>query len=355
MRLLSMIAAASMLVCAAPALADDEQQISGPYTHQNLSIYLVHGKSAPGPVPLTLQEALESNAVEVIETQDVNELKVRNKGDTGIYIQSGDIVKGGQQDRVITVSFVLPPNSGEVPLASFCVEQGRWNQRGDENVAQFSSSGEALPSREAKLAMKAPIAAAPQIDGGNIDMAQRVGGSVDPTSARQSKVWEEVSKTQTKLADGLNRSVQSDDSASSLQLSLENEELQRKRAGYIKALEGHGAEKDDIIGYVFAINGKLNSADLYPSNALFRKMWEKLLTASVTEAIGESSDAALANVAPPDTAAVKSFLADAEKGRSTSQDIEGLAKQDIRDAKTSLFVGVQSSDGQWIHRNYLIK
>jgi hypothetical protein len=350
-----MIAAASMLACAASAQADDEQRISGPYTHQNLSIYFVHGKSAPGPVPLTLQEALEKDAVEVIETQSVNELKVRNKGDTGIYIQSGDIVKGGQQDRVITVSFVLPPNSGEVPLASFCVEQGRWSQRGDENVAQFSSSAEALPSREAKLAMKAPIAAAPQTEGGNTGMEQQVAGGGDQTGERQTKVWEEVSKTQTKLAGGLNSSVQSDESASSLQLSLENEDLQQKRTDYIQALQDHGAEKDDIIGYVFAINGKLNSADLYPSNALFRKMWQKLLTASVTEAIGESGDPTSATIAPPDTAAVETFLADAEKGKSSSQDIEGLAKQDVRDAERSLFVGVQSSDGQWIHRNYLIK
>lgn len=349
MRLLPMIAAASMLTCAASAQADDERQISGPYTHENLSIYFIHGESAPGPVPLTLQEALQKDVVEVIETQEVNELKVRNKGDTGIYIQSGDIVKGGQQDRVITVSFVLPPNSGEVPLASFCVEQGRWSQRGDENVAQFSSAKEALPSREAKLAMKAPIADA-AVEGENMEQRTWQGG--DQTGQRQTKVWEEVAKTQTKLSGGLNRSVQSEASASSLQLSLEDDELQRKRTGYLEALQKHGTEKDDIIGYVFAINGKLNSADLYPSNALFRKMWEKLLTASITEAIGESGEQAPAT--PPDTAAVRSFLAEAEKGESSSQDIGGLAKQDIRDAKTSLFVGVQS-EGQWIHRNYLIK
>ncbi len=355
MRLLPIIAAASLLNCTAYAQADDEQRISGPYTHQNLSIYFVHGKSAPGPVPLTLQEALKKDVVEVIETQNVNELKVRNKGDAGIFIQSGDIVKGGQQDRVITVSFVLPPNSGEVPLASFCVEHGRWSQRGDENVAQFSSSAEALPSREAKLAMKAPIDTSPQTEETNIGTVQSIQGYVDETSERQSKVWEEVSRTQSKLTGGLNQAVQSATSESSLQLSLENEKLQAKRTDYIKALEGYGTEKDDIIGYVFAINGKLNSADLYPSNALFRKMWDKLLTASVTEAIGESGDAALTTATPPAAAAVKSFLAEAEQGESSSQDIEGLAKQDVRDAKTSLFVGVRSSDGQWIHRNYLTK
>ena len=73
-----------------------------------------------------------------------------------MYVQSGDIVKGGKQDRVLMVSMVLPPNSGRLPIESFCVEQGRWQARGREDVSRFASADAALPSREAKLAMKAP-------------------------------------------------------------------------------------------------------------------------------------------------------------------------------------------------------
>ena len=49
-----------------------------------------------------------------------------------------------------------------------------------------------------------------------------------------------------------------------------------------KALGDKGLAGDDVVGYVFAVNGKINSADLYPSNALFRKMWRKNFDASVT-------------------------------------------------------------------------
>ncbi len=63
------------------------------------------------------------------------------------------------------------------------------------------------------------------------------------------------------------------------------------------ALKAKGEAGDDIVGYVFAVNGKLNSADVYPSNGLFRKMWGKLLTASAIEAIGHRN---APNVAPPD-------------------------------------------------------
>jgi hypothetical protein len=55
--------------------------------------------------------------VRVEETGSVNELKIENLGDEDVYIQSGDIVKGGRQDRALTVSFILPKKSGAVPEA----------------------------------------------------------------------------------------------------------------------------------------------------------------------------------------------------------------------------------------------
>jgi hypothetical protein len=123
---------------------------------ENLAVDFIHGKSSPAPVPLTLQEAMAKDAVRVYETGNVNELAVENRGEEPVFIQAGDIVKGGKQDRSLTVSLVLPPHSERIPIASFCVEPGRWSQRGREDVHQFSSAAAAMPSRKAKLAMKAP-------------------------------------------------------------------------------------------------------------------------------------------------------------------------------------------------------
>src|SRR5581483_5036194 len=104
--------------------------------------------------------------------------------------------------------------------------------------------------------------------------------------------------TQKKLSSGLNAPVASPQSTSSLQLSLENEKLKEARAAYIAALQAAGEKEADIIGYAVAINGRVSTANLYPSNGLFRKMWTKQLAAAVTEAIGESQAAAPA-AAPP--------------------------------------------------------
>src|SRR5438105_9473050 len=140
----------------AAAQAPETNRITGPLTHENLAVYFVHGPSAPGKVPLTLDEALAKRVVQVRETGNVNQLEIENLGNDEVFIQAGDIVKGGQQDRSLMVSLLLPPKSGRVPIASFCVEQGRWSVRGREDVKNFSTSTASVPSREMKLAMKAP-------------------------------------------------------------------------------------------------------------------------------------------------------------------------------------------------------
>ncbi len=56
-----------------------DYRLSGPYTHRNLMIFLVHGKNLiKGKSFLTLQEALVQKKVVVYETKSVNELSIRN-------------------------------------------------------------------------------------------------------------------------------------------------------------------------------------------------------------------------------------------------------------------------------------
>jgi ARG and Rhodanese-Phosphatase-superfamily-associated Protein domain len=329
------------------AFADTKTRISGPNTHENLAVYFIHGASAQGPVPLTLQEALDKGSVRVLETGSVNELKIENTGDEDIFIQSGDIVKGGKQDRVLRMSFVLPPKSGAIPIAAFCVEAGRWSARGTENVAAFASADEALPSREAKLAMRAPIETAATPPGSAPSPV-----APDAVYVRQQEVWASVAATQSRLSDELGGAVASPRSKTSLQLSLENEKLKEARAGYMSALEASGMEKDDIVGYAIAVNCNVSSADVYPSNALFRKMWPKLLAAAVTEAIGAKSGKA---ADAPSVATVNKFLVAAEGGKAQEEVVNDLSRQEVRDADKALFVEAQRSNGAWVHRNYLAK
>jgi hypothetical protein len=64
----------------------EEYRISGPFVHENLAVYMVHGASVAGPVPMTLQEAADKKVVHVTETKNVNELTVENSGDNEVFI-----------------------------------------------------------------------------------------------------------------------------------------------------------------------------------------------------------------------------------------------------------------------------
>ena len=326
------------LLFATTAVAEERYRLSGPVVHENLAIYFVHGKSAGGPVPLTLAEALAKRFVQVHETGNVSQLDIENLGDTDIFVQSGDIVKGGKQDRVLTVSLIVPPRSGRLPIASFCVEQGRWSARGRENAARFESAEAAMPSRKAKLAIKAPVP------------VSSVRSASEPS--RQQEVWSNVARTQQLLSDRVGEQVASPQSRSSLQLALEHEKLKETQAAYVRTLQAKGEEASDIIGYVFAINGKLNSADVYPSNGLFRKMWPKLLNASVTEAVSEKGEAA---EALPTTDAVQAFLSAAEVGKAVERPLTKSVRLETREAYSALYFETRRAGGDWVHRNYLAK
>lgn len=305
-----------------------EYTLSGPYTHENLSIFLVHGKNLIDGNFLTLQEALEQKKVKVYETKDVNELAIQNFSQQDVYVQSGDIVKGGEQDRMISIDFIVPPRSGRLPIAAFCVEQGRWNRRGNEEAAAFTSSADVVATKNIKLAAK--------------------------QANSQSGVWENVAVTQRKLSENVGTTVNSAVSETSLQLSVENKKVQETSAAYVKALEGIVRGRTDVIGYVFAINGEINSADVYASSSLFKKLWPKLLKANAVEAIAEKQQE---KFEPPTAEAATAFFSASADGNLTEKEITQRVKLLTREDENHVFFETRDRKQKdvWVHRNYIKK
>jgi hypothetical protein len=376
---LSLLAACSApltaaLVAPAPvAAAEEPRRISAPVVHENLAVYFIHGRSLPGPVPLTLREALVAGKVVVHETGDVNRLAIENTGGEEVFVQAGDIVKGGQQDRVLTISMLVPARSGRLDIGAYCVEQGRWSARGKEDVKRFTSAENAIPSRDAKLAMLAPARprAAPMaassnreahlsnglhVEGGHPADSQRtqqrtVGGNERGTS-RQSQVWSSVAEAQHRLSESIGAPVAAAESASSLQLTLENARLTERRRSFIDALRDK-ARGEDIVGYVFAVGGRLNSGDVYASNALFRKMWSKQLEAAVTEAIAGKDPTP---ATPPGADEVRDFLTAAEAGAPEVTTLAVMAQvRETRDSDKALLAETRGGAGAVVHRAYVAR
>lgn len=267
--------------------ASGAREISGPYVHANLAVFLIHGAdAAPGRTFLTLEEALAAKKAIVRETGSVNELAIENVSqEDDVYIQAGDIVRGGRQDRTIPWDTVVE-RGARLPLASFCVEHGRWQRRGEEAADHFESSHEALATKGLKLAAK--------------------------MQSDQGAVWRNVEEAQQALSAKVGESVNVNASATSFLLSLENEKVRGSADAYVRELAAIVDARPDVIGYAFAIDGKVNSADIYASRALFRKLWPKLLRASAIEAV---ASAGAAPGAAPAKGEIVAFLADAESGK----------------------------------------
>jgi hypothetical protein len=305
-------------------------RLTGPYQHENLTIFLIHGPNQAGsPKFVPLQEALERKLVIVHETSDVNELAIENVSGEEVFVQAGDIVKGGQQDRVLAVDLIVPARSGQIPISAFCVEHGRWSQRGSEGVVAFDSSDQMVATKELKMAMKRDVS--------------------------QTRVWSEVNQAQEKLSASVAVPVRSADSQSSLPLALENDKVQASAAVYVTELSKIVEDHNDVIGFVFAINGKLNSADVYGATWIFKPFWPRLLKTAAIEAVAERPLKVKSE--PVSIASAGEFLAASEQGEETINDVTSRTRVSRRESEKSLFFETRdmAHNGLWIHRNYLLK
>jgi hypothetical protein len=326
--------------------AGDDVQLTGPFTHENLSIYLVRGPNGVKTNLVPLQQAMAQKKVAVYETGNVSQLSIENTSGEDVYVQSGDIVKGGRQDRVLTTDFVLPAHSGKVPITSFCVEQGRWSKRGAESDTQFSASTQTVPSKDLKMAVK--------------------------DKGAQMQVWNQVAASRAKLsmpaglAGGVVGGVVGGaptaappppppPSSTSMQTALETRQVVDATDTYMKALSKVVDEHPGASGYVYVINGEINSAEIYANPELFRQMWPKLLRASATEALAEKLKAT--STKPPAAAAVKAILAEADRGTVSAKETAGRSTVTRRDsAKVVLFETHDPKSAEaWIHRSYVLK
>ena len=312
-------------------MAATAYKISGPYTEKNLSIYLVHGKNQnTNDKFLTLGEAMEKNKVRVHETGNVNRLQIENTSKKeNIYIQAGDIIKGGKQDRVFSTDMILEPQSGKVDISAFCVEQGRWSKRGKESLSRFQSSKKQLVSKKLRLATR--------------------------LNKNQSEVWKEVSKVQAAISRNVGKKINDGRSNSSLQLALENKSLNVMVKSYKKKLMPVIKHKKDVIGYAFSINGKLNTADIYANNQLFVKLWPKLLDSAATEAISEYSKKLEYSV--PAKADINTWFDNANKGKVTKTKLNKRIGSTKTESESDVQFSTYSSDSKktFYHKQLLRK
>lgn len=229
--------------------------VSGPYPHENLSVFLVHSPNQDKREFITLDQGLKEGVVKITEKaqEQVQELQIDNQSESPLFLQEGDRLQGGKQDRTIFASLVIPPKSGQMTVPTFCIEQSRW--AAGEQGSKF------CPTQNAALAPKATREAA------KFDKSQQ-------------KVWDSV-RDQKQAAAG---KMLAGNTNSSLNETLDSPKVQKISEEFTKALMGALDEHPDAVGVAIVINGAIEEVDVYPNHSLLRKLYPRLLQSYALQA-----------------------------------------------------------------------
>jgi O-acetyl-ADP-ribose deacetylase (regulator of RNase III) len=274
--------------------------------YKNLAVYSIQGVSKVSRFYLTLEEAMEKKLVVIHETGKVGELAADNNSEHYIFILSGDIVKGGRQDRTIGEDTILKPHTKQTPLRSFCVEQSRWSRRGCESADHFAHSRDVANASTRKAA---------KLDEG------------------QGRVWEEVASYQEKACKSLDKDVRGRESATSLQLTLEDEDVQATVEAYLRHVQACFERKSEVVGFAFSINGKIQAIETFGSANLFGKLRAKLLKSAASEAAFAVD--AKADFTHPTEADVKELIRAADSKGATKKPLDDETVMEHHKSSTS--------------------
>ena len=279
-----------------------------PIHYQNLSIVPV-GTTRKGPFKrYTLMEVgLRDKTLEVRELKGnsgearVSAVEVRNSGNQPVYLLGGEMILGGKQDRIIQQDTVVSNSRKWNKVSVFCVEQGRW--RG-QNM-KFSAGRAVAHLKLQKAVMK--------------------GG--------QSDVWAEVARK------NLERGTQN--STSTYRRTIQNNKVRRKIAPYRKKLTSMLPADIKLAGVVFAINGKIQVADLFGNPLLFGQLKNKLMTAYILEALGHQ---VVPNAPAVSVRGARHFLRRASKAKKVRIQGKASGRAINYKRKGKGFVGTEAYD-----------
>lgn len=329
------IAAASLVALTfAPADPQLPWKVLDGVTHKNLTLYpVVIGQGftarSSSEAYITLDEGLKAGTVKVSEksgapqplirnTQtanrqtnrgqtvqqtaqrsgaEVNSLSITNLSGKKLVLLAGELVVGGQQDRIIQRDLIVPPSKTPMSLDVFCVEHGRW-EGGKTDFGGFKGgAGGAV--------------ADPSVRG-----AAQGGRS-------QQMVWDNVAAKNSKAKVA--------PSTGTYQATLNSAKAKEDTKSFRDYFSAK-FPKENVVGVVVSVNGKLQWADCFVDAKLFQRYWPKLQESFIIHAVTESD--ALVQGGPKPTTRVQwlastsgasAFLFD-RKGTSSFEGADQLYK-----------------------------
>jgi hypothetical protein len=292
-------------------------RVGQPVRYRALSVFPLFTDAYGAVEYLLSDEAIGDESVtvtEVSEAGSVPDLLVENKGDTRVLFLEGEELVGAKQNRILNTSVLVAATSKtRIPVS--CVEQGRWGYRS----RRFGSGGTHSPSK-LRYALKASVARSLQAGG-----AYR---------SDQGEVWSEVARQQRALGA----------SSASMAMSDTFQARQRQVAEYRDKLE----YVEDATGVAVAIGDKVVTLDLFDKPSTCRKVWGRLLSGLVLDALEAEQDAPQTEVAD-----VERLLEAAGSASWQRAEPAGEGEEHRAEFGQAAYASVLSLDGSLVHGSVL--
>jgi len=303
-------------------------RIGSPISFERLTIFPVFSNESNSSQGfITLDEGLRSGKVIITEVgatghsrrlgpleqasddADVNKLMLTNRSGKMLVLIAGELVVGGNQDRIVGHDCIVASSKTPVPLDVFCVEPGRWEERSafgrSEHIERNTrgvvggvSGG--VPGGVAGGVPTSP-ALVPPVSLQNFSLAAGVmaapGVREKAQAAKdQTAVWTEVAS--------IEKENRVESATGTLNAVFENKEVSANIDAYERALKNKLSEKR-AVGIVVAVGGTVLSADVFADSRMFQAYWPKLLRSYALEAMSAGENKAERT----DSTAAEAFLA----------------------------------------------
>ena len=247
--------------------------ILDPFAVANLAVFLVQlprGRTTSRKAPASpliefvcLEQARAAGEVVISETGMTERVRLENHSTRDLFLQAGEVLRGGNQDRAVAGDLIIPaprhePESCMVPV--FCAEPERSVPMRGWSPDLFTVYDQTCPGRRLKREL-------------------RLG--------TQEDVWREITATRDVVFDLVSHGGTRSTPPYSLWMLIEVLEGLSWLKPYVHPLLPLAESHQEATGAVFVLGGKFNSAELYATPTLFRQLWPKTIHAMVVEALVE--------------------------------------------------------------------
>ncbi len=231
-----------------------EIKVGDPIQHEGLAVFPLFAEPSHGVDYDLSDEAINKGALtveEVSESGSVPDLAVENSGDLRVLFLEGEELVGAKQNRILNTSVLIAAHTkSKIPVS--CVEAGRWGYKS----RHFGSSGTHSPSTLRRV-LKASVSRSVRENRGH--------------RSDQGEVWEEVARQQSALG-----------ASSGTRAMSDTFEAYRKRLDEFRDNLNY---VEGAVGAAVAVGGKVVAIDLFDKPATCGRVWNRLLSGAILDAL----------------------------------------------------------------------